>query len=77
MVLLLDETNLLIAHFDLGAVSNDCLVIEWRVKVDVFVGDVEHSLEKQLDIGRTRIVLQHTFILINLLELFQYKFAPR
>ena len=57
MVLLLDVADLLVTHFYLGAVTYHRLVVERRVEIDIFVGDVKHPLEKQLDISCTCIVL--------------------
>ena len=77
MVLFLDVADLLIAHLYLGAMSNYCLVVEGRVEIDVLVGNIDHTLEKQFDICSTCIVLQDDLILVNLLELLQDEFTPR
>ena len=46
VVFFLDMADLLVTHFDLGAVSDYCLFVKGRVEIDVPIGDIDHTLEK-------------------------------
>jgi hypothetical protein len=77
VVCLLQRFYCRVAYLDLRAVADEAPLVEWRVEVQVFVGDVHHSLQQNLALCSAGEVRDHTLSRVHHLELLRDEASSR
>lgn len=75
--LLFEQFDCFVGEFDLCAVAEDSLIVEWWVEIDRSFRHVQHTLQKYIHAGRAAIVFKNHFSFLFQLELLLDKGAPR